>query len=163
MLNHDVATSERLAALTVHALSAPDRDWLLARLTPAQATRLRGFLSELEELGIPPDPSLIDSARAVAREITNVESSKQPWESLSPVAFRTLMNEEPLQLVAVAISAFGADRQIEMLSQWPQPARGELQELIKKSAAQAATALVAAVMGSVSNALALEGQKGCKQ
>ncbi|RQP26663.1 hypothetical protein [Piscinibacter terrae] len=56
--------SSRQAALLVHSLAAPDREWVLSRLDGAEQERLRGLLSELGELGIPQDRRLVESALA---------------------------------------------------------------------------------------------------
>jgi hypothetical protein len=54
----------RRAALTVHALPQGDRAWMLASLSPADRESLSGLLAELDELGIPPDPSLLGGVPA---------------------------------------------------------------------------------------------------
>lgn len=43
----------RCAALSLHALHAADRDWILASLPSAAGDRLRLLLRELQDLGIP--------------------------------------------------------------------------------------------------------------
>lgn len=64
MIDEPVMQSEgtRRAALALHALSAADRDWLLAQLQPQQQLALRSSLEELQELGIPPDGEIIRRA-----------------------------------------------------------------------------------------------------
>lgn len=52
------ATPAHRAALTLHALSAPDRAWVLQGLPGEQQELLNVLLHELEELGIPRDPEL---------------------------------------------------------------------------------------------------------
>lgn len=52
----------RQAALTLHALQAGDRDWMLAQLPETQRAALRGMLDDLTGLGIPADSQLIQDA-----------------------------------------------------------------------------------------------------
>jgi hypothetical protein len=47
----------RRAALLLHALPAPDRQWLLSRLDARQRQRQLGLLDELETLGVQVEPS----------------------------------------------------------------------------------------------------------
>ncbi|MBC5785099.1 hypothetical protein H8N03_19285 [Ramlibacter sp. USB13] len=51
----------RTAAMTLHALPARDREWLLARLVERQRHLLRPLLQELQDLGIPGDPGLLQA------------------------------------------------------------------------------------------------------
>lgn len=52
----------RRSALLLHSLCREDREWILARLPDADGAALTGLLAELQALGIPADPGLIDSA-----------------------------------------------------------------------------------------------------
>lgn len=52
----------RRAALTLHALSTPDRAWLLRALPSLARDRLEPLLVELAALGIPADPRLARDA-----------------------------------------------------------------------------------------------------
>jgi hypothetical protein len=160
MLTQEAASPERLAALTLHALAAADREWLLGRLMPAQASHLRALLAELVDLGIPPDPALIDSARRIATQASLNGPNAPPWMNLSPTAFRKLLSEEPLQLVARALSNFDADRQVELLAQWPQPDRAEIQSLCQACVTHPAPALNAAVMNALGDAWRPGRQEG---
>lgn len=54
--------NSRRAALVLHALQESDRAWLLASLQPSQRSLLEGLVEELQQLGIPTDPSLVDEA-----------------------------------------------------------------------------------------------------
>jgi hypothetical protein len=54
--------AQRQAALAVHALAEADRAWLLAQLPAAERGQLVCLLEELRELGIPPQPDLLDEA-----------------------------------------------------------------------------------------------------
>lgn len=56
----------RRAALTLHALGAADRAWLLAQLPTAQRERLQAMLGELEALGIPASRHLLQDLLSAA-------------------------------------------------------------------------------------------------
>lgn len=56
----------RRAALTLHALGAADRAWLLAQLPRPQRERLQGMLQELETLGIPASHDLLQDLMGAA-------------------------------------------------------------------------------------------------
>jgi hypothetical protein len=51
---------DRRAALLLHTVSAADRSWLLAQLSPAERGALEPLLAELRELGIPADRDMLD-------------------------------------------------------------------------------------------------------
>ncbi len=52
--------SARSAALLLHALATPDREWVLQKLEPSDRARLRPMLAELQEMGIPADPAIVE-------------------------------------------------------------------------------------------------------
>mgnify|MGYP001619795446 CR=1 FL=1 len=54
------ATEPRHAALLLHAMSAADRNWILAQMPEVQQQALHTLLAELEALGIPPDKSSLE-------------------------------------------------------------------------------------------------------
>jgi hypothetical protein len=58
----------RQAALLVHAMTASDRDWLLAALSSSQRTDLCPLLDELRELGIPADPSFLEQVSSIDQQ-----------------------------------------------------------------------------------------------
>ena len=62
----EVSAGRRRAALTLHALAALDREWLLEQLPTAERVALRDLLAELQDLGIPADADVIHSALAEA-------------------------------------------------------------------------------------------------
>jgi hypothetical protein len=57
-----VGEPQRRAALTLHALDADDRHWVLARLPEGQRALMSGLLAELRALRIPSDRRLLDHA-----------------------------------------------------------------------------------------------------
>lgn len=56
----------RRAALSLHALEADDRDWILHALPSSQSSVLRTLVSELQDLGIPAE-ELLPQQSAVQR------------------------------------------------------------------------------------------------
>ncbi len=92
----------RRAALTLHALSEHDRQWMLQRLAVPQQEALRQHLAELAELGIPRDQGLIDEALARPTGSTD-------WrERLAGVAageLEALLRHEPAGAVARILAA----------------------------------------------------------
>jgi hypothetical protein len=54
----------RRAALELHALPASDRSWILAALPADERSELEALLSELRELGIPPEAGLLAAPAA---------------------------------------------------------------------------------------------------
>jgi hypothetical protein len=52
------------AALTLHAMSAADRGWLLGRLEPAQRRTVQPLLAELNHLRIPQEAGLLQDVLA---------------------------------------------------------------------------------------------------
>ena len=71
----------RQAALLIHAMAVPDREWLWAKLSTQERASLQALLSELESLGIPSDRSIL----------TEVLSS-EPGKIAPPVA-----GDEPME------------------------------------------------------------------
>lgn len=54
----------RQYALKLHALSADDRDWILAQLPSDTQDRLRSLIGELEDIGLQVDQHLLDTLAA---------------------------------------------------------------------------------------------------
>jgi hypothetical protein len=102
------------AALLVHALAAPDREWVLSHLPPPQRKRLAGLLQELRQLGIPRDPALLPSLRdalpppavpdlsATVRDAGGVdEPGDAAWLAQQPVGrVASVLRDEPPAFVA---------------------------------------------------------------
>lgn len=66
MTSLDPSPGYRRAALTLHALSAADRTWLLAQLPEAHRVALQSLLEELQSLQIPADETVIRTALEAA-------------------------------------------------------------------------------------------------
>lgn len=102
----------RRAALAVHALADVDRQWMLAQLPPARRDLLVPLLEELQALGIPADPRMLDDvvhavgadpapAPAPARpERDDFTLQRQALARLDAARAAALLRGEPPGLVA---------------------------------------------------------------
>lgn len=106
LASRPVHAGKRRAALMLHALSAADRQWVLASLTEADRQVLGAMLGELRELGVPPD---------LAAELCGPRSAAMPEDSLdraeSPragagraAALTAALVDEPTALVDAALA-----------------------------------------------------------
>ena len=64
------------AALLLHAMAPADRSWLLSQLATSERNALEQLLSELAELSIPADASLVE--KFIVREQGSAASVSQP-------------------------------------------------------------------------------------
>jgi hypothetical protein len=96
------ASPEQRAALTLHALAAADRDWLLHALPAERQPALRAMLTQLQAIGIPADRGFVD---AVVQRRSSV-SPCAPASSAAEVA-RTLalLDGEPPRVLAALLGA----------------------------------------------------------
>jgi hypothetical protein len=106
MMQEDVQEDARRAALVVHALPDRDREWLLQRIAPPQRQLLEPLLQELEAIGIPRAPGLLQDMRGAS----GGQAMEQDAQAES---LRRVLEAEPLQLTAAILS----------LRDWPLAAR----------------------------------------
>lgn len=103
------------AALLLHAMAPADRHWLLNQLTAAKRNTLEQLLSELAELSIPADASLVEklilreqaSAAPVSRPNSDADGDRDFLASLDTTGITALAKAwaaEPPYLVAQALS-----------------------------------------------------------
>lgn len=88
-------TASRHAALLAHALAPRDQAWLLASLPPPRRRALQALLTELRDLGLPPDA-------AVLKGLTR-EAAPEPLQVLGRRQIRVLaglLQGEPPALAA---------------------------------------------------------------
>jgi hypothetical protein len=104
----DVPAGRRRAALTLHALAAPDRDWLLAQLPADDRAALERLLGELSELGIPAESAVISAALADA----------PPAAALGAPHAQVLAREAET-LRGPLLSLLAADQREAVLAHWP--------------------------------------------
>ncbi|TFY97082.1 hypothetical protein [Ramlibacter humi] len=99
------AASHRRAALLVHALPKPDREWLLDSLAPRDRVEMEGLLDELRELDIPPDHALLKDVVEAAPQPAAMGAADR-LERLSPSQVRLLvevLRPEPARLVSTLL------------------------------------------------------------
>lgn len=106
----DVSAGRRRAALTLHALAAQDREWLLEQLPAADRTVLGGLLAELQELGIPADAEVIRSALAEAAHVIDSPNAQ---------ALAQVLAREDESFRGVLLSLLPAAQQDAVLARWP--------------------------------------------
>ncbi|WP_061540368.1 hypothetical protein [Collimonas fungivorans] len=114
----------RRTALLLHAMSAADRDWMLAKLDGEMRATLKTMLDELLALGIPADRALLNraadgivpaaSTRRHSDASVNIElngsanilradavdSAIANLADMGPAALSQILNEEPAELIA---------------------------------------------------------------
>ncbi len=101
---HAAAPAVRQAALTLHALPAPDRTWVLAALPSSEREQLQALLEELQALGIPGDPTLVSG---LAQE-TESSGSGPDWlhalDTRGSVALARVLRDEPRELTGAVLA-----------------------------------------------------------
>lgn len=108
----------RKAALALHALSPDDQAWMLAQLDPQAQAQLQALLAELQSLGIPQEPTLIDVA---LQGISQAPVPEQPhaadWQGVPFDALAKALRDEPLVVKKACLSLLPADqaRQVRLL------------------------------------------------
>jgi hypothetical protein len=97
------APNLRQAALTLHAMTDIDREWVLNALDASQRSALEPLLRELREIGMPSDTSLLTRPSHAVRPLA------QPYPSAPSLsildrrqlgAMRALLREEPAAISA---------------------------------------------------------------
>lgn len=113
----------RKAALALHALSPDDQAWMLAQLDPQAQTQLQPLLAELQSLGIPQDPTLIDTALQ-GISITPAPELPQPvdWQGVPFEALAKALRDEPLMVKKACLSLLPADQARQVRLQLPDTA-----------------------------------------
>jgi flagellar motor switch protein FliG len=124
----------RRSALALHALSADDREWLLARLPERQRAELQKLLAELTSLGIPAERRVVEMAMAkrTAKPAAPVASTG-PRERLDAAAARTmfeLLKHEPPALIALLLACAPWPWQKDLLRQLPAALRRRVEDAL---------------------------------
>jgi hypothetical protein len=121
----------RRVALILHALTAQDREWMLARLTPERRAALKPLLDELSELGIARDSRLV---RELVADTTDADSG----DSVSVIA------QAPAAAAVEALAGEPAALIEWMLSLHAWPWRGDLLAALGRAKREQVEALAAA-------------------
>jgi hypothetical protein len=111
-LHADGQEGLRRAALTLHALEASDRDWLLAQLPARGRDALARLLRELRELDIPPDARVLRVALNQAPAATAL--TRDEVHGLAA----TLADESPA-LQSLLLATLGEAERRAVLAHWP--------------------------------------------
>lgn len=102
----------RRAALTLHALAAVDRDWLLQRLGAPSRETLLELLAELRELDIPPDEQVIRAALSeAAAAATTIRGDAR--------SLCLALAKEPPMLQSVLLATVSEGQREAILAHWP--------------------------------------------
>lgn len=144
---------KRRAALTLHALHADDRNWVLSQLGSPQRAELEALLTELTELGIPRDPELVSTA--LASSAPGLPAKRVPMVSLhaESKALARLLSAEPDVIALHCLALLDEAQRVEVTNLLTGDKRVRL-----KSAApvRTASALTAAIAQQVAATLAAQ-------
>ena len=117
----------RHAALLLHTLGLDDRQWLLDRLPADERARLVALVAELESIGIPPAPDLLDDL-SPARVRPAGGRALPGLANATPEDVDAVLSSEPVDLVA-RVFALGAWPWIDdVLARIPAPRRQQVLE-----------------------------------
>ena len=94
----------RQAALTLHAMPASDRSWVLAALPPQDRQQLHALLDELETLGIPADDSLVARLAQEAVPSAPVEDWLQDLDARGAAALALVLRSEPTEFASAVLT-----------------------------------------------------------
>lgn len=111
------AVGRRRAALALHALGARDREWLLAQLPIEDRRAVQLLLDELNELGIPPDASILNEALATSESV-EAATSHGIGEPADLIGLTAALQREAPVLQGMFLSAMDALQQRAIQSNW---------------------------------------------
>jgi hypothetical protein len=143
--------ARRRAALTLHALSADDRTWMLERLDPGEREGLAALLDDLRNLGLPADTDLIRAAVADMGPPVPAPGGS-PTVTLD-AAGASMLEREPPWLTAVLLGHSDKSEQERVLQGWASERAAEVRRLMgtplvtAPSLRRAAEAALAARLG----------------
>lgn len=115
---HAAAPAARQAALTLHALPADDRTWVLAALPPAERDQLQALLEELQSLGIPADPALVAGLTQEA-----ASSATADWlhalDAQGSAALAGVLRDEPGGLTSAVLAILREPARAQVIAALP--------------------------------------------
>jgi hypothetical protein len=132
----------RRAALTLHALHADDRNWVLAQLGP-QRVELDALLAELTELGIPRDPELVNTALAASQRESMAQRSPKVSLKADSKALAKLLSAEPDAIALRCLALLDETQRAEVTTLLMGDKRVRLKSAAPVTAAPALTAAIA--------------------
>jgi hypothetical protein len=151
MVPHVPAPAQR-AALALHALAADDRAWVLGALPADQQAVIEPLLRELEDLGIPRDAGLLDTA--VRCEGDRGAAAADALRALDAAQVRRLaglLAGEPPRLAAALLAASPWPWREQLLQHLPAAVACEVVQ--HASPMRPAPALQLALLSEISAAL----------
>jgi hypothetical protein len=128
----------RRCALTLHAIGAEDRAWVLSNLTGPSRTDLEQLIEELDALGFAPDAGLARSA-VNDRPKTRVEREKpeeraqagtNAWRQADAVMLARLLQDEPAALTARLLMTRSAPFREAVLFHLVEPERSQVKDAV---------------------------------
>lgn len=138
----------RQAAMLLHSMTEPDRRWMLARLEPAQRTRVHALLEDLHALDFPIDAALVRESLEAAvhgdRVATPRSTGMSGWSADQAA---NVLLDEPDDLIALVLRA----------GEWPwAPALRTRLGVIRSGAVEASRYSLAAEISPVLKAAAVK-------
>lgn len=92
----DAMTPARRAAVLLHSMNAPDREWIMNSLPSPQRGVLDGLLTELRELGIPSDPELLEEFLKTEPVTAKDVVLREPDQNVIALIAQMLEREPPV-------------------------------------------------------------------
>jgi hypothetical protein len=130
----------RRCALTLHAIGAHDREWLLTKLPADRGDELERLVEELQSLGIPADPCLAREAlKHDRRPRAPVTGAEAPHTAQAAQLAQVLQQEQPA--VIAHILALRVESADAVLGHLGAPKRRQVQELLLTPRARSAATL----------------------
>lgn len=94
----------RQAALTLHAMPASDRSWVLAALPPQEREQLHALLQELQALGIPADDALVAGLAQDAVPTERADDWLQDLDARGAAALARVLRGESGELTSAVLT-----------------------------------------------------------
>lgn len=131
----------RRAALALHATENADRAWLLAQISPKERPALDRMLKDLDTLGLPRDPAMIEEllnrGSASRPAVPNVPAGNDEGLSqlrrCAPADLAALLEHEPAALVAHVVALLPLAIRPGVLERVSAPKRRQVQEALAKN------------------------------
>lgn len=101
---HIAVPGVRQAALTLHAMPASDRAWVLAALSSQEREQLHALLDELEGLGIPADDRLVAGLAQEAVPTARAEDWLQDLDARAAAALALVLRREPTEFASAVLT-----------------------------------------------------------
>lgn len=101
---HAAIPGVRQAALTLHAMPASDRSWVLAALPPQEREQLHALLEELQALGIPADDTLVASLAREAAPCVRQVDWLQELDARGAAALALVLRGEPRAFASATLA-----------------------------------------------------------